>query len=203
MKLRAFSVHGKDTLFGLEDCPVHVSKSLVALVNKRYSEMLQAETIVRTDERLALTEGDIIYDKSTGELLGYVIYSSGFKVQTTQGFVKDVPDKEHIYVRHRNTDSVKEVVESCMRTPLLFKYGEDTVLKLKSVVKANGDKHIGILQKKSTGAYSVRACELKWFSGLRDEDGNKFFYGDKLGEQVLVYRNGLPVWVTCKEVSKK
>lgn len=203
MKLRAFSVHGKDVLFSLDDCPVHASGDLVVLAHKRYSEMLKADSIVRTDERISITEGDIVYNRNTGELLGYVIYSSGFSLQSTSGVIKELPMRKDVYIRHRTEYSVKEVVESCMRTPLVFKLDDNIEFGLKAIVKSKNDKCLGILLNKTARAYSVRACTLKWFSGLKDIDGTKFYYGDKLNGDVLVYRNGSPIWVPYKKSLEK
>lgn len=199
MRLRAFSVQAdRDTLFDISDCPVQISKSLVALANKRYSELLQANSIVRCDTKLNLAEGDIVYDKATGELLGYVIFAKGFELQTLTGVVKQLPDKKHIYLRGRTKDSVALVTESCMRAPLLFKFN-DVEFYLQAIVKAIDEEHIGILQRKIKPALAVNVKQLQWFTGVTDDNGENIFFGDRVRSGIVSYREGVPVLLAGKK----
>lgn len=175
MNLRGITIGGKILSFTFADCPVVVTDSQVALFGRVWSPILDLKTITRGTA--GIYEGDIIVDKSTGEELGYVIFSEGFCLYTSEGNLKKIPPRNHISVKTGNKKTMQFVTALHCRTILCFTY-KHLVLTIDSFVTKVGSslaiKEISEL---------IAPWKVRFSTGLIDERKHKLislgqnFYG--------------------------
>lgn len=194
MKLKAYTRTKERVSFTLEDCPVFISDNVIALVGKKNSDLISYDTIIRGDEASGIWEGDEVYENDS--LVGYVIYSRGFKLQTLDNKVKKLCLGSHIKVKEGNRDTVLSISKNPERSMLLFKYKE-YVIQIAVFLCKRGDGMIGVHGSSCPEEY-IDPQGLRFFTGLVDKSGKNLFYGECENGHEIVLHNLMP----CIKVSQ-
>lgn len=176
MLLRACTLRGENVRFELSDCPVTVTEGTFALTGIANSKIMYLNTIMRGCESEDIFEGDLVYD-AEDNLLGYVIYIGGFKLQKIDGSVTKLEIGNHIKVKVGNITSARIVSSNPSRTPLLFKY-EDSLVYMSLFLYKLENGNIAVTGKSYAGKQLVPS-KLQFFTGLVC-DGAQVFFGDEV-----------------------
>lgn len=161
MRLKAFTKKGDPAFFDIADCPVYVSDTELALAHKRNSSILQAETVVRGDSSKKMFEGDYVCEGT--DILGYVVYSKGFKMWNLQQGVKELPQSEHIYLKEGTIETCSFVQSVEGRTPVLLAY-MGKLLQFNSLVCASKN---GVRLNNTPGV--VKTQDIQLYTGIADD----------------------------------
>ena len=175
MLLKALSINNDWVDFTVFDCPVYMEANIIALTGRKGSDLLQADTIVRGDKNTNVFEGDRVYESD--ELVGYVIYSKGFKLQKLNGQIEDLVLREHIQLKQGNKETIKIISSNEQRTRLLFSDGE-SVVQLTVFLLKNSAGKIGVMGR-TCKANAIDPSKLRFFTGLTKEDGELLFFDNR------------------------
>jgi len=185
MKLNAIEV-GTKVVRDIDwtECPVFISEKYIATVNKENSPLLYRNTLVRVDEETGYAEGDIVIDKVSGNLIGRLVYSKGFKMQDLEGNLKELIELQHIKVKRGSSASRQLISQSKHRDYLLFKAG-NVEFGLDSILLEKGGCLILTSEK-----YSYRSADIsdiKFMTGYGSLAFGEFYNGG-----IIVLHNGQP-----------
>lgn len=187
IRLRALTLSNKIKDFSLNDCPVYVSQSTIALMSDRMSTLIKAETILRGDDETGIYEGDMVYEN--GEYVGNVIYNAGFKVQKTDGTQKSLSLGSHIKIETGTIESIKTVCSSSKRTFLLFKCRE-YIIQLNLFLCKLNDNQIAVLGNSYDGKF-LDCEDVQFYTGVKR--GNvAVFFGDEIDGGKVILHNLQP-----------
>lgn len=78
MRLRAITKKREKYYFDIKDCPVFINDKTVALMNKKNSPLLLANSIARGLDDEDVFEFDYVMDKKERRFLGYIVYTNEF-----------------------------------------------------------------------------------------------------------------------------
>lgn len=188
MTLKVLTVHDERITLDIADCPIYVSERVLALSGKKNSKLLWANTVVRCDEESGIAEGDLVYEND--ELLGRIVYAKGFKLQTLEGDVKNLPEIEHIKVRVGSKETINKVFECSERTPITFGYRKKE-FSIRDFLCKTGN-YIAIADDKFTGKKLVPQ-DLLISTGFTREDRSPICFGEFYQDGIVTLWKGLPV----------
>ena len=189
MLLNGITLRGARVGFELSDCPVYLTEDVIGLAGVERSKLILANTIVRGDESTGMIEGDIVLDENEN-VIGYIIYSQGFKVQTLSNEIKKLEEYEHIQMKKGDKESILQVTGSEHRTELLFKCNRQEFFMALFLCK-NKNGTIAV-SGKTFKCKSLNPNEIHFYTGVTDTAGNKLFYGELYKGGVISLVNGLP-----------
>lgn len=183
IRLRGTAVDGEKVEFKIEDCPVRISETKIALLGKPMSKILDIRSITRGNEWYF--EGDVIVDAKTDKELGIVIYAGGFYLHTNADEIKDIPPISHIKVREGNEKSISLALSYESTTKLGFGY-KGNHISLKSFITKVGE----FVALEGIVAL-VRPSDIHIFTGLySDVDGRPLYFDEEYrGGTVLLDGN--------------
>ena len=188
MLLKGFALNGDRVNFKLSDCPVYFTNNIIGLVGIKGSKLISASTIMRGDEETGVFEGDRVYLK--GELIGYVVYAGGFKLQTLNDELKNLFDDPHIKVKEGNRKTANIVSNSEYRSELVFRYNKKNIYMSVFLFK-NKDGMLAVAGKSLNGTL-IDPEQIHFYTGLADDDGTKLFFDELYKGGILSLRNGMP-----------
>ena len=180
IRLRALTLSNKIKDFSLNDCPVYVSQSTIALMSDRMSTLIKAGTILRGDDETGIYEGDMVYEN--GEYVGNVIYNAGFKVQKTDGTQKSLSLGSHIKIETGTIESIKTVCSDSK--------SREYIIQLNLFLCKLNDKQIAVLGNSYDG--KLLDCEdVQFYTGVKR--GNvAVFFGDEVDGGKVILHNLQP-----------
>jgi len=202
MKLRGYVVDatGRNRLdmdcdyidFTIADCPILVQSAVVALSAIDNSRLLRYQTIVRGDESSNIFEGDIILNNETNEKLGIVTYKKGFKMQNTEGALKNIPGRDHIKIEEGNKETIN-LLRNKNRSPLRF----CALGKVFSIPAISYSLAGQIYFKYNKGFIAIKPDQVRHSTGF-NFNGVELAFGDEYNGGVIVLHNLQPA-VKCRE----
>lgn len=197
MRLRGITLQGKPYLFSLEDCPVTINNETVALINKPFSPLLKANSLVLGNEKTGLFEGDFVIDSKTHKLIGNVIYDKGFKILLLDNNgIKNVSEINSFYTMvNSNNHDLKKLEE--YKYELRFKVNDFTftIDKLVRVDDGHATIYSQLLRK-------IPVSNIKVCTGLII-DKRHIAYGDILQGGIVECHNNVPMIKTADGVFKE
>ena len=189
MKLRGLTLKQEFYDFEITDCPVYINSSMVALVNKPNSPLLQAKSIVRGEEEFGLFESDMVLEKETSRFVGYLVYIAGFKIYNP--LLKEYIDLnefnigDYNYVGNNQISKILEIVS--VRDYIKFKSG-NVSFRINNLILIRSDKLL--ITNKSVGLLNVK--DIKFSTGLLF-NGEDICFGDILTDGYVVLHNCRPM----------
>ena len=188
MLLKGYNLHKERVDFTLSDCPVHLSTTLIGLSGRKPSYLIKSSTIVCGDDETGIYEGDLVYEDDVE--IGYVVYSSGFKVQRHNGDLKKLVLDEHIKVKEGNIASAKVACLNSSRTNVMdFQYDGNKVTVGMFLTKI--DDYVVIKSKKKVKL--IDTDRLLFFTGLSDKDGNQLYFKQVYNGGIIVLHDLEPM----------
>lgn len=169
-------------LFKLDDCPVLLWDDTFILSGKENTPVMMYDTVVRGHPKKNIFEGDYIFDKTTNEVLGIVVYNNGFFMQKNSNSVKKQIPFGHIYIGKGDKESVK-ILNSLERTPISFKY-LNTEFNLKDLVFVDSNLLDIIITKKHKKINLKGVTSLIYYTTK-----NQFYEGDMFKGSFLTLDN--------------
>lgn len=184
MLLKGYTEYGGRVDFSLQDCPILISDTKIALSGIKKSRLIKVNTIVRGDKETGVFEGDEVY--CDGILLGIVVYSKGFFLQDLNKSLKKLSQLQHIQVKEGNVKTVRDAFYSPHRTALTFGYKNDRI-DFKSFVTKSGE-FISIAETSRL----VDPKDLLFFTGYSRSDGRGIHFGELYKGGTVVLHNYEP-----------
>ena len=140
MRLRGITLEGEAYFFELNDCPVIINDTTIALVNKPGSPLLRANSIARSSVETGICETDFVMTKSN-KFVGYIVYDNRFRIWLT-GLNVTVPfDDVDKFIIQENTGTKDIEIMNQFRSPILYKYGDFT-FNINKVIRIVNNKVI-------------------------------------------------------------
>ena len=192
MRLRGITIQGKPYLISLEDCPVIINGSTVALVNKPMSPLLKANSIVLGNEETGLFEGDFIIDSKTHKLIGNIIYDKGFKILllNNNGIINISEIGPYYTMVNSNKNGLDKLSE--VKSELRFKVNDFTFTIDKLVRVDNGMATIYSQLLRKIPVNNIKIC-----TGIII-DKQHVAYGDILQGGIVVCHENMPMIKTLE-----
>lgn len=186
MLIRGTTVDMKPYIFTIDDIPIKITEESVALVGKKGTPLLIANTIVRGLDDGSVFEGDLVLDKSLN-YLGTVIYRKGFMMYSPKekGLVS-LPDKSEV-VFESDLRVKLEGVEGFSVEPVMWVYNEQVVLIRHIVIGANGK-----ICTTANMNRKVSTRKFKLYTGI-NVDGRHLCYGDTYLGGIIELHNYKPM----------
>lgn len=188
MLLRGTTVDMKACLFQLEDIPVKVNQEFVALLARKGSSLIIADSIVRGCEDGGYFEGDMVLDKEFS-FVGTVVYNKGFMLYDIKDKVlKPMPDLNTVNIEEDlrvNLNLAKECKQYRTNVTWVF---DDTRVDISNIVTGKNGK-IVVTNYKSR-YLSIKKFRL--FTGIVIDD-NMICFGDTINGGTVVLHNGVPM----------
>ena len=192
MVLRGISLKASPVLFDLKDCPVVLNSELIALINRPYSPLLRADSIVLGDEENGLFEGDYVFGSDKHNLIGYIIYLKGFKVLDARtNEVLELKDIGDYYTRVNSSKRGLNIIKP-YRFRIEYKY-QDYTFDISKLLRV--DNGIITIYKKLLEPIKIE--DVKLCTGFTD-NGDVLSYGDVYGDGVICYHDLKPMIRTSK-----
>lgn len=175
---RAFDVNNRPLMFGVEDIPVFISSTRIALTNRPNSPLIRANTVSRRLPNTQLGEGDSVLYRGR---LYQIVYNRGFLLWDThsdsyiQTNVVDFPDISYAGIT------------TVPNTRLQLRH-EDVVFQLSAILGPSGDGKMYI----SHCPTAIDPNNVQIAAGFTF-NGKRVFYGDILQGHELTMWRGRPV----------
>lgn len=187
MHLRGITLKGKPYLVSLKDCPIILNSKTVALINKPFSPLLMADSIVLGNEKTGLFEGDFVFDSKTHKLLGNIIYDKGFKILLLDSDKIINVDTIGPFYTMVNSDKMGIKRLADIKSDLRFKADDFTFTIDKLVRVDNGNVTIYSQLLRKIPVDDVKICTGIYI------DKNPVAYGDILQGGIVECYNNLPM----------
>lgn len=188
-KLRKINIKNAE-VFTVRDCPVQIGTDSLILVQRPGSHVLLLNTLSRGHPTLDIFEGDYVYDKTTDEQLGVVVYNNGFNVQKNELSFKKLSDLGHIYMRRGDEDSFS-LLNSVQRTPICFRHNK-RVIELSDFISLSGGYSYLFKNGRAEIINTANLAELLYYD---KETDTKRFEGDFVDGDFLSIDNISPIYI--------
>lgn len=185
--LEALTLNEERVTLNVADCPIYVSERVLALSGKKNSKLLLAKTVIRRDEETDIAEGDLVYEGE--KLLGRIVYAEGFKLQTLDDELKNLPEGEHIKVKVGTKESINKVFDCPERTPVIFGYRKKE-FSIRDFLCKTG-RYIAIADDKFSGK-KLDPQDLLISTGFTREDGSPICFGEFYQGGIVTLFKGIP-----------
>lgn len=188
MNLRAISTSGKIVYFDISDFPVYINDRLVLLLNRKYSDILDAKTISRgymSDDGSSMYEFDFVVNESFN-IIGRVVYTDHFAIYA-DGNLLEFSDLENYKICQNYKTRIVDELNS-VRSPIKF-CANGKPYFLKRLMYGNGDRlYLSLKESIKFDSNSLRlSTNIK-----ANEDGDEYWFDQYTEYGKVVINNFIP-----------
>lgn len=172
--------------FTFDRTPLRVTEESFACTKGNFNnELLDVSTVSRGNSYTGVFEGDKIIDCYDSLVVGYVIFSAGFRMLKDDGSITNIPTDLKYRVDLGDADSIGIISKSEHRTPLVFIINGTWVKDIYSIMR---DDITNVLR----GVYDMTT--VKAYTGFQDKSGVSIFFGQTDDAKICIHKNDVCVY---------